>query len=145
MKLILLTLLVVISISLKSQNIQGNWRCQKVLSILETDTINLTNQSYLSMIYTFKTNGEFIEDINTLTDVTTGNYNFDKVKLELTFSNLFWIHKFKGKVKVPDQTGKTTKPNNYVLEISSNKLVLMQKGTPQSEAPGDFIYYFIKN
>ena len=145
MKSILLTLLVIITTSLKSQNIQGNWKCQKALYVLNTDTTNWTNQSYLSTIYTFKTNGEFMEDINNSTDITKGNYNFDKVKLELTFSNLFWTHKFKGKVKVPDQTGKTTKPSNYVLKISTNKLVLMQKGTPQSETPGDIIYYFIKN
>lgn len=156
MKTLTLGILIIVSATFNSfqakklpiewSTLNGKWECIKVVLIKGKDTTDVSTQ-FKPYFSTYNSDFKYKEEYPITGTSTTaiGQYKIDKTKNCINFSELVWTTKYSGgKVAVPDVVYKAGKQELYVLSLSLDKIVLLQKYIPQSEAQGDYIFYMKK-
>jgi len=131
----------------------GKWECEKVILVRKTnlqfkdkDSSDISKDYkpyYLTYFANLKCKEEY--PYPGIYSTVDGQYKLDKTSKKISYSKMVQTTKYSGgKVAVPDLVLKTGKEEDYVIKISADKLVLIEKYLPESESQGDYIYYFKK-
>lgn len=143
MKYTLTYLLAIIAFTSFSQTIDlsqltGTWLCYK-------GTQGNTDMSgtYKGHFATFKPDSTYIEERRYSYNTTKGVYHFDKNTNTLSFSNLVNTTKYPdAKVKMDDLVMSITQHSEIITSLDKDNLVILLKGTPDTELQVDtYLYY----
>jgi PKD repeat protein len=130
------------------QNIQfeelvGVWNCDKVIYLSGKDSVDCTDQ-FSNPIYTYNMDRSYSENcLVTNTDVV-GSYTLDRTKRVISYQDLTMTTKYKGVVEVPDFVCTINRRDLIILKLESERMILFQKGMPNSETPNDLFFYLFK-
>lgn len=106
--------------------------------------INVDCKSYYSYYYAdFKCKDEYPFP-KSYTEVA-GQFKIDTVNKKITYSEMVQSSSYSDtKQETPEYVAWTDKQEVYVIELSADKFVLVERYNPQTESEGDFISYYTK-
>lgn len=143
MKSILTYLITLLSFTSFSQTVDltkltGTWLCYKATQGKIDET-----ESYRDHYATFGTDSTYIEERRYYYNTTKGIYHIDKRTKTLSFKKLVNTTKFpNAKVKMDDLIISDAKQNEIITSLDNDKLVILLKGTPNTELQVDtYLYY----
>lgn len=135
-----LTILALTSFSqtIDLKQLTGTWLCYKATQG-KTDV----TESYRDHYATFKPDSTYIEERRYYYNTTKGVYHLDKKSKTLSFRKLVNTTKYPdAKVKMDDLVMNITQQNEIITSLDKDNLVILLKGTPNTELQVDtYLYY----
>lgn len=143
MKYTLIFIFAIIAFTSFSQTIDlnelpGTWLCYKATQ----RKVDMT-EYYKDHYATFKSDSTYIEERQYYFNTTKGVYHLDKKTKTLSFKKLVNTTKYpNAKVKMDDLMIDITQQNEIITSLDKDNLVILLKGTPNTELPVDtYLYY----
>ena len=124
--------------------LNGKWECEKVILVKGKDTTDVSI-SYKPYFNNFYADFKYKDEYSASNTVVVGKYKLDKTKNKISFSETVETTKHPdAKVAVPYLVFKTSKQELYLIKLTANNLILLEKFIPNTEMQGDYIFYMKK-
>ncbi len=128
--------------SISWTNLAGNWQIVKEGNINKGDTAAPWIPDK-SIIYSFDLNSKFIDKTSTANTVFAGNYNVDKVKKRISFSNIVQTTKFPGTTN-KDFVNPAPRPDIFITKLTADTLIYYSKGCDEVDNSNCFSYTYLR-
>lgn len=122
----------------------NKWDCVKVIEVNGKDSID--TKQFLPSSNSYSANLNYKEEFPESHMTTVGKYKIDKTSKKISFINLVSTATFKhGKNPQPDYVFNSGRQTLIVVKLNSQTLVMLQKGTPNTETPFDLVFLYKKS
>jgi len=126
------------------EDLHGTWECEKVMIGIGKDSKNDSSQCKSCINYYYP-NSKYKEEFPAGKQAAEGTYRVNRMTHKIHFSDLTYTKKITGtKVAVADSVFKTGKSKLFIMELTKDRLVLLDKHPQCSEGPGDYVFYMKK-
>lgn len=126
----------------------GKWQCTKVTRQFEKKSEDLT-KNWTSYYCIFSDDKKCLEERvgtprnSAVKSTVECKYKIDMPKTLISYENVTSTVSYTDGA-YPDQVTKTSKPSLKVLNLTYDLLILTYTESPNSDGPGDYIFYFKK-